>query len=167
MESNTAWGGRVEEARVVWDGGWGSGMVMCWHKLRSLVWILSAHFPSHCHAAEGIWEPIPFPPIIMPQFPCVQLLLTISKPLLLLFFINKALFLFRMATLPVEIPPSLSWCHGGQITQSWPMRLETKVLGSDFWRSLQKWTDLADFLFCLLAFLLSSSLEHGWHAVFW
>lgn len=107
------------------------------------------------------WDPHSF------LFACVQLLVTISKPLLLFFFINKALFLFRMAALPVEIPPNLSWCRDGQITQSWLMRLETKVLGSDSWRSLQKWTDLADFLFCLLAFLLSSSLEHGWHAIFW
>lgn len=42
-------------------------------------------------------------PTIVPQFPCVQLLVTFSKPLLLFFFINKALVLFRMAMLPAEI----------------------------------------------------------------
>lgn len=98
-------------------------------------------------------------PTIMPQFPCAQLLATFSKPLLLFFFINKALVLFRMAMLPAEtLTPTTSL--GALVVRShksWPVRLEMEVLGSDSQRSLQKWTDLVDFLFafwpfsCLLA----------------
>lgn len=65
--------------------GWGSGKIICWHKLCSDPICLLPIPPPWGIGNSGTNT---LSPTIMPQFPCVKLVVTLSKPLLLFFFIN-------------------------------------------------------------------------------
>lgn len=80
---NIDWGGRDEEACEIWGGGWGVGVVACWHHLCSLVLILSAFTSTPAAMKQREFRsqlPVSYNCGIIPG---VQLLVAVSKSILL------------------------------------------------------------------------------------
>lgn len=98
----------------------------------------------------GNLEANSFFPAVMPQFPWVQLPVRFSKPILLFFLITRALVLFRLAMLPVEVLPFQIpllelWWSGATVLAT---GTETyQILGHGSWRTPQNWADLVSFIF--------------------